>query len=382
MLIGIGVAIVLRILLTTVASFLLSIPLLKLVGGIALIVIAIKLTIEEEGESDKSPAKTLPDLWSTVGTIIVADVAMSVDNVVALAAVSQGSIFFLAMGLLMSVPLLMFGSLFVTALLRRYPLLIRSGGALLGWLAGDIAISDPMIADWVNQQAPALTVVVPILIAVFVLVESRIMEDAQATAYTLRPKRRPKPVITNSLPAVIEQAPATAIIAVASQSGDAAVSSPISAAETFETPSQFEVSSTPSVGDTTPNQEQIPRRHPWFRRLWIAVATLLAVAWVVTSFDIFHGMPKPSGLTRYVCQGRDATIYYRHGANIIKMSSTAGMITGFMNYDKIEWDGGYTAASKKLGFPPPTEVKYGDIRSVRVGSGHSDEIDCLAQPGS
>ncbi len=193
MLIGIEGAIAMRILLTVVASALMRIPMLKLAGGVALVVIAIKLTIERR--EGAAPARARPgsatDLWSAVGTIFVADLVMSVDNVVALAAVAQGSIVILSIGLLMCVPLLLYGSLFVNALLKRYPLLRRGGGALLGWLAGDIAISDPMIADWVNQQSPALTLVVPILLVVFVLIESRIMEGTQAAASQLRPRPRP-----------------------------------------------------------------------------------------------------------------------------------------------------------------------------------------------
>ncbi|MGA2840856.1 MAG: TerC family protein [Steroidobacteraceae bacterium] len=286
MLIGIDGAIALRILLTTVASLLLHIPLLKLVGGVALTVIAINLTIEEEGntESDKSPPKNPPDLWSAVGTIILADLVMSVDNVVALAAVTQGNIFFLTMGLLMSVPLLMFGSLFVTALLRRYPLLKRGGGAMLGWIAGDIAISDPMITGWVNQQSPALTIVVPILVVVFVLIESRIMEGAQATAYALRPKLRPKAVIINSPPAVIEPAPAEVIITVASQSVEADAPSPISAAKTLETPRQPEPGTTlPRDADTT-SHVQAPRDKRFRLSVWIAVAISVALLWILFRF--------------------------------------------------------------------------------------------------
>jgi YjbE family integral membrane protein len=155
--IGIGAAIALRILLTTVAGLLLQVPMLKLAGGVALTIIAVKLTIAKSGgaESGESASGNPQALWPIVGTIIAADLVMSVDNVVALAAVAQGNIFFLALGLLMCVPLLIYGSVFVTALLKRYPLLIRGGGAMLGWIAGDIAITDPMIADWVNQQSPA-----------------------------------------------------------------------------------------------------------------------------------------------------------------------------------------------------------------------------------
>ena len=272
--IGIDGAIALRILLATVASYLLSIPLLKLVGGVALTVIAIKLTVERHAgtESGKSPRKNSPGLWSAAGTIIVADLVMSVDNVVALAAVAKGSIFILSMGLLMSVPLLLFGSLLITALLRRYPLLKRAGGAMLGWLAGEIAISDPMIMDWVNQQAPALTVVVPILVVVFVLIESRIMEEAQAAAYALRPTLRRKAAIIKSPPATIEQAaPAAAL---------SAAPSPAPAGETALQRQPKPAAAVPPVDGTTSDV-----RAPWHKRVklsvWIATAVSIALLWIL-----------------------------------------------------------------------------------------------------
>lgn len=293
MLIGIEGAIALRILLATVANFLLSIPLLKLAGGVALIVIAIKLTVERQGEtqSSRSPPKNAPGLWSAVGTIIVADLVMSVDNVVALAAVAQGSIFILAMGLLMSVPLLLFGSMLVSALLRRYPLLKRAGGAMLGWLAGDIAISDSMIMDWVNQQAPALTVVVPILVVVFVLIESRIVEDAQAAGYVLRPRLKPKAAVIDPQPAAIEQAPAAAAIiapsrsaanrSAASRSAAAEAPSAIPALEAIAMPRQPE-----PAGASPPDEGATSHvRAPWYKRVklsvWIGAAISIALLWIL-----------------------------------------------------------------------------------------------------
>lgn len=273
MLIGIEGAIVLRILLTGVASLLLRIPLLKLVGGVALTVIAIKLTVEEAGEtaSDKSPLKNPPGLWSAVGTIIVADLVMSVDNVVALAAVAQGSIFLLALGLLMSVPLLLFGSLFVTGILRRYPLLKRGGGAMLGWIAGDIAISDPIIADWVNQQSPALTLVVPILVVVFVLIESRIVEAAQATTHALRPKLRARAPI-------IDSPPAAAIVP--SQSVEAAAPSAPSAAENLSRQPEAGAPR-PSEEEETASHAEAPRNPRAKRWVWIVAAISLALLWIL-----------------------------------------------------------------------------------------------------
>jgi len=261
MLIGIEGAVALRILLTTVAGLLLHIPLLKLVGGIALTGIAIKLTIEEAGErkSAKGSARNPAGMWSAVGTIVVADLVMSVDNVVALASVAQGSIFVLAVGLLMSVPLLMYGSLFVTALLRRHPMLKRAGGALLGWLAGDIAISDPLIAEWVNQQAPALTIVVPILTVVFVLIESRIMEVAQSGALMLRPKARPSAGKPPAAAGVVDTTPP----------------------KTIPTPRQTEYAATPGANHDRATEVQAPRQKRSRRPFWIAAVISIALLWML-----------------------------------------------------------------------------------------------------
>jgi YjbE family integral membrane protein len=385
MLIGIGAAIAMRILLTSVASFMLSIPMLKLVGGIALTIIAIQLIIEEEEETeaDEIPGNRRPELWSAVSTIIVADLVMSVDNVVALAAVTQGSLLFLVIGLLMSVPLLMFGSLFVTNLLTRYPLLIRGGGALLGWLAGDIAISDPLIAAWVSQQAPALTVVVPIAVALFVLVESRIIETAKATASALRPQRSSRAETSKPLKAAIESAPAKIDLPPVPQTEvvKLPVSLPIPAL--VKSPIAPETPLIPPV-EITAVEPVLPVRGQFLSRgAWIAaaVAAILAIAWLGISIVNSQWIPKPASLNRYLCPGKDVTVYFRHGAHTIQMSSATGKITGVMFYDKIEWDGGPTAAGNKLGFAPPTSVKYSDTRSLRMVGGGADEINCLVQPG-
>ncbi len=203
MLLGIEAAIAMRVLLTVAASLLMRIPMLQLVGGIALTVIAIRLTVErvEGAPADGQAPAAATQLWSAVGTVFVADLVMSIDNVVALAAVAKGSALILSIGLLMSVPFLLYGSLFVSALLRRYPLLKHGGGAMLGWLAGDIAISDPLVAGWVAQQSPALTVVVPVLVVVYVLYQSRIIEERlpKVRPQRLAARARPAPVMPRAI---------------------------------------------------------------------------------------------------------------------------------------------------------------------------------------
>ncbi|HVI50647.1 MAG TPA: YjbE family putative metal transport protein [Candidatus Sulfotelmatobacter sp.] len=177
MLLGTGAAVLLRVFLTSLVGVLLALPGLKLLGAVALTVIAIKLMIDEDDDQDEATSSETSDFMGAVVLILLADLVMSLDNVVALSAVAQGNIGVLAFGLLLSVPLLMFGSRLIGKLLKSWPELISAGGALLGWIAGDIAVADPLIADWIQSQAPALSVVVPILGTVFVLAQSRTIED-------------------------------------------------------------------------------------------------------------------------------------------------------------------------------------------------------------
>jgi len=183
-LIGTGFAILLRVLLTTVVSFLLQVPLLRLIGAVLLIAIAIKLLL---GDLEPSPdqaddaASAADRLWSAVVVVVSADLVLSLDNVVALAAAAQGSVLFLVLGLLFSVPLLMYGSLFISKLLDDNPFWVPAGSAMLGWIAGRIGVSDPLIAPWIASQAPALTLGVPLLCVVLVLVESRIIRQQRPT---------------------------------------------------------------------------------------------------------------------------------------------------------------------------------------------------------
>jgi YjbE family integral membrane protein len=213
LLIGTGAAIGLRVLLTTVVSVLLKVPMLKLIGAVLLIVIGIRLLIEEE-RGARAAQQNSSGLWSAVMTVIVADVVMSLDNVVALSAVTQGDILYLTIGLILSVLLLMFSSKLMINLLHRYPILIQAAGALLGYIAGGIAVSDPAVADWVNTQSPALTGLVPLLCAVFVVAESRIIQrrrrelprPAAREAATMRPVP-PAPVVPPPAPVILPPAP-------------------------------------------------------------------------------------------------------------------------------------------------------------------------------
>jgi len=176
MLLGSAAAIGLRVLLATMVSMLLRVALIKLIGAVLLIVIAIRLLIAEERAGRRADETVPSGLWSAVMTVLVADLVMSLDNVVALAAVTQGHILYLVLGLFLSVAMLMISSRLMINLLLRYPWLIPATGALLGYIAGEIAVSDPAVAGWVGTQSPALIGLLPLLCAVFVVAESRIIE--------------------------------------------------------------------------------------------------------------------------------------------------------------------------------------------------------------
>jgi YjbE family integral membrane protein len=142
MVIGAGVAVVLLIAFTGIVATLLSLPYLKLVGGIALLVIAAKLLVPEE-EGDEIAAGTT--LWHAIRIVVIADIVMSLDNVIAVAAAANGQLSLLILGLAISIPMIIAGAALIMLVLDRFPLLVWIGAMLLGWIAGDVIASDPAV---------------------------------------------------------------------------------------------------------------------------------------------------------------------------------------------------------------------------------------------
>ena len=147
---GAAAAVVLRIILTIVAVKLLEFPYLKLAGGAALLWIAVQLLIPEEGSDEEVESSS--HLLGAIKTILIADLVMSTDNVIAVAAVAKDSIVLLVLGLVISIPLVIFGATILMKLMERYPIIITLGAAILGWTAGEMAVTDPAVAEWVNAN--------------------------------------------------------------------------------------------------------------------------------------------------------------------------------------------------------------------------------------
>jgi YjbE family integral membrane protein len=138
-------AIVLRIVLTLVAVMLLKIPYLQFFGGLLLIWIAAKLLLEDAKEENIEASSSF---WAAVKTIIVADVIMSLDNTLAIAAVAKGDLLLLAIGLLLSIPLIIFGSQIIVKIMERFPVFVYAGAGLIAWTAGEMMQQDHMMAKF------------------------------------------------------------------------------------------------------------------------------------------------------------------------------------------------------------------------------------------
>jgi YjbE family integral membrane protein len=149
---GAGAAVVLRILFAAVIVQLLALPYVHIVGGVLLLWIAVQLALDEHA---KHKVKSRTTLLGAVATIVIADGVMSLDNVVAIAGASRGSLELMIFGLLLSVPLIVFGSTLLLKLLDRFPIIAWGGAALLGWIAGEMIAAEPLVDRWLDEGALA-----------------------------------------------------------------------------------------------------------------------------------------------------------------------------------------------------------------------------------
>lgn len=150
-------AIILRVILIFFALTLLKVSFLKLVGAVLLVWIGVKLLLPE-GDDEHSNIQASDRLWSAVKTVIVADFVMSLDNVIAIAGAAEGAggdhkMPLVIFGLLVSIPIIVWGSQLVIKLMERYPVIILLGGMLLGWIAGHMAVTDPVLLPWTADVA-------------------------------------------------------------------------------------------------------------------------------------------------------------------------------------------------------------------------------------
>lgn len=165
---GSGAAVVLRIVLTVVAAKLLALPYLQIIGGLLLLWIGVQLLGEED--EDDGESKQQGNLMTAIRTILIADLVMSLDNVIAVAAAAQGNMLLLILGLAISIPLVIFGSTLMIKLMERFPIIVVLGAALIGWVAGETIASDSALkgvlgeAPWVHYAAAIVGAALVLLI--------------------------------------------------------------------------------------------------------------------------------------------------------------------------------------------------------------------------
>jgi YjbE family integral membrane protein len=180
---GSAAAIVMRIGLTIIALEMLKWPYLKIVGGILLVYIGVTLLLEDDdgdGDGDKDGDGSLA---TAIRTILVADLVMSLDNVLAVAAAAKGNVPLLVIGLAISIPLIIFGSTLLLKVMERYPILVTAGAALLGFLAGEMLLTDPaLVARWGEQSHTTVNIAGAIGAALVVALGTALQRRRQAAA--------------------------------------------------------------------------------------------------------------------------------------------------------------------------------------------------------
>jgi YjbE family integral membrane protein len=151
MVLGAGCAAVLLILFTGIVATLLKLPYLKLIGGLALFWVAVNLVAPQPHDEEDTP-EAVEDLWRAVRVVVVANIVMSLDNVIAVAAAAKGNYLLLGLGLAISIPVVIAGSALFLALLERFPWVVWAGGALLGWIAGGLLPDDAIVSQYIAKM--------------------------------------------------------------------------------------------------------------------------------------------------------------------------------------------------------------------------------------
>ncbi len=165
---------VLRVVLTLIAVKLLELPYLQIIGGLLLLWIGVQLLGDEDDEEGES--SETGGLMAAVRTILIADLVMSLDNVIAVAAAAKGSMVLLMLGLLISIPLVVFGSTLMIKLMERFPIIVILGAALIGWVAGETILGDRSLEAVVAANG-WLHYVGPLAGAAFVIVVGKFLQN-------------------------------------------------------------------------------------------------------------------------------------------------------------------------------------------------------------
>lgn len=183
--VGTGGIVVLMTGLTASAAMLMTLPYIQIIGSVLLLWIGVKLLLPEDGEGDVNGSD---NFWEAVKTIIIADIVMSLDNVLGMAGAAKGHFGMLFVGLVITMPLILFGSAMLMKLMERFPILITLGSGLLGYVAGDMAVGDLAVKEYVETHTQSLDVIAPIVGALFVVIAGKMISRSRQRASSAEPQ--------------------------------------------------------------------------------------------------------------------------------------------------------------------------------------------------
>ncbi|HEY8908602.1 MAG TPA: TerC family protein [Rhodoferax sp.] len=385
-----------RVFLTSIATFAMEIPLIKLIGGFLLLKISIGLIIDNSDQDPSALAEhpsSRGDIFSAVRTIVLADVVMSLDNVLALSAITQNNFQMLMAGLLLSIPILMFGSLYIARLLDVYPELLWVGGAILGAVSGGLMVDDPIFGGAIVNPSSLASLVVPVLAAAYTVMQSKIIlrnqrslgdrpppaslwkiiRPASASAGETRDETSPEANVATQgdLPDALRHSTGAAAVARQPEPISGVLTEPegVNAAPLVKT-----VSASP----TAPVIERGMSQRIYIS-LVFAVSGAFFVGWIVHFFGQSPVMPAPEHWVNYQCKSPDLAISYYPGAAEMRLTSAKGVVrTPVTAVDgHINWKN-YQAAGFALGVTPPVKIVSAGAAKLVVDGGAFENTECLA----
>jgi YjbE family integral membrane protein len=372
---GILGAFMARLLLTSVATLAMQLPLIKLVGGLLLLKISVELIVD-----NINPKRTLDEppqagrnIFEAATTIVLADIVMSLDNVLALSAVTQNNFQMLVLGLVLSMPILMFGSLYISKLLDMFPIFLWVGAGILGGVAGGLLIDDPVFGGLFSGVSSMSHFVVPLLAAVFVVQISRVILSNRSVLENV-----PRPPSLYQIfggarhPAAFEQAsvpsappvpvvtPAPKTVAARSEAKEVAPS--LVVVEPM-------IVSEPVLVEGKPNRD--------YRVVAALGLFLVVVGWAIYAMVNADPPPVPDRLAGYKCKDPALVVQYRASAKLIRFASPKGVVDARTLDDRIVWDD-YALATKTLNLNPPLKITSAQPEQLEFLGGDFDHVVCVA----
>ncbi len=377
LLLGVIGAFLARLALTSCATLAMSLPLIKLIGGILLLKISIDLIVDT-AEHDAAPSNqghsSAGDLFAAARTIVLADVVMSLDNVLALSAITQNNWPMLVAGLLMSIPILMFGSLYVSRLLDLFPYLLWVGGAILGAVSGALIIEDPILGGVFSNASSLAALVVPVLAGGFVVQISRVI-----TVNAQRMRSVPKPeALLDILWRGESQAPMVRTLADVH-------SAEAHRAQAAATPQELAMAATPvnqvPVRATTgvirppvsiPASVSTGGDH----RVLIALGLfmLLSGGLLFYMLNVFQP-PVPNQFINYTCKQPAVSISYWPGGREIRFTTAKGAVATSVIEGRIAWEDDQQAGTA-LAIKPPSKLVSADSGKLVLNGGAFENTTC------